>query len=136
MRHGHDGDVAVLLFCDAAEESSDGAGMKRGALHRLKEKPAGTARALFGDASVTAVVAGMTRGGNKAEIRSALVGSLETGEIAEGRKLGSQSCYDQAAQRFAACITNKPLPPFPYQAPPPPSRPRPTPRPIRPKRPL
>jgi hypothetical protein len=40
------------------------------------------------------------------------------------RRLHSAGCYDQAAQRYANCLTGKPLPPFPYYAPPaPPGRP-------------
>jgi hypothetical protein len=42
------------------------------------------ASALFGDGSVKTVVAGLSGGRNEAKIRSGVVGSGETGKIAEG----------------------------------------------------
>ena len=39
------------------------------------------------------------------------------------RALKSAQCYDQAAQRYAACLSGKPIPPFPYQMPRTPGRP-------------
>jgi len=33
------------------------------------------------------------------------------------KALGSAACYDQAMQRYAACLAGKPIPPFPYSAP-------------------
>jgi len=59
-------------------------------------------------------------------------------DLAICRQLGSSSCYNQAQQRYAACITNKPMPPFPYSPPaqPRPPAPLPVPKPIKPVAPI
>ena len=44
------------------------------------------------------------------------------------RVLRSSSCYDQAYQRYAACLAGKPIPPFPHHMPATPGNPTPPPK--------
>lgn len=85
---GDDGDVAVLLGGQAAEEDAEGAGMEADVLGGLDEHPAGVAAALLGDAAVVAVLAGLVGGGDEAEIGGGLVGGGEAGGVAEGGEQG------------------------------------------------
>ena len=50
-------------------------------------------------------------------------------DLAICRQLQSASCYDQAMQRYSACLVKRPIPPFPYYPPGRPLPPGPKPRP-------
>lgn len=82
-RGGDDGDIAILLSGDFAEEMAERSGMRVDVLGGLHHEPAGMGTALFGNASVVAVVAGLVCGGNKSEISCGFVGGLEAFDVAK-----------------------------------------------------
>ena len=85
---GDDGDVAVLLLGEAAEEDAERPGLRAEVLRSLDEQPAGVTAALLGDGAVIAVRAGLMGGGNEAEVGGGFVGRGETGNVAEGGEQG------------------------------------------------